>query len=199
MRGHFGKPQIDFEKLAAELAEGKRIYRTYWYDCLPHMPENPKGTDYERLQEQQQLFDHLESIPGWMVRRGELRPRETAIRKVARQNENTKSDASRITFRECGRGEKPDGYFVRYEQKGVDVALALDLWILCYTRTIDSIILITGDADFVRPVEHSKEAFGLETTLWCHESGSKELEQKAHRLRLIDQALVDKVRKPSAV
>jgi uncharacterized LabA/DUF88 family protein len=45
---------------------------------------------------------------------------------------------------------RPGGLYV---EKGVDIALAIDLLDLAYQRTYDTAILVTGDGDFSRAVE----------------------------------------------
>jgi uncharacterized LabA/DUF88 family protein len=50
-----------------------------------------------------------------------------------------------------GRLEKRQGGL--YIEKGVDIALAIDLLDLAYHKTFDTAILITGDGDFSRAVE----------------------------------------------
>jgi len=80
----------------------------------------------------------------------------------------------------------------RYEQKGVDVLLSVDLVRLSWSRTIDRAILVTGDSDFIPAIQASKDA-GIIIEL-CHSEGqhvSAELFQACDERHPISKALVE--------
>lgn len=60
-----------------------------------------------------------------------------------------------------GRLQKVDG---RFQQKGVDIQLAVDLLTLALTKGIEKAILVTGDSDFV-PVVNAVKAAGVTVAL----------------------------------
>lgn len=52
----------------------------------------------------------------------------------------------------------------RFQQKGVDIQLAVDLLTLAFTKGIEKAILVTGDSDFV-PVVNAVKASGVTVAL----------------------------------
>ena len=70
----------------------------------------------------------------------------------------------------------------RYEQKGIDVQLAIDMVRLCSKQQIRTVILITGDADLVPAVEACK-AEGAIVQLYGHFS------DRPHRRSIADELL----------
>ena len=91
--------------------------------------------------------------------------------------------------------EAADGCLLSFTQKGVDVAFAGDLITLAATRQITDAVLVTGDNDFLVPVQKSKSLHGIRVTLWYHPSSHNEdLRRAADRRRAIDQAFIDALR-----
>lgn len=60
-----------------------------------------------------------------------------------------------------GRLQKIDG---RFQQKGVDIQLAVDMLQLALTKGIEKALLVTGDSDFV-PVVNAVKASGVNVSL----------------------------------
>lgn len=79
----------------------------------------------------------------------------------------------------------------RYEQKGVDVLLSVDLVRLSWSKTIDKAILVTGDSDFVPAVQAAKDA-GVIVELFSSRKQhlSDELYQVCDERHVINEALV---------
>ena len=58
----------------------------------------------------------------------------------------------------------------QFRQKGVDMMMGIDMVTMSYKRVVDSVVLVTGDSDFVYAIQSVKDA-GVKTTL-CY-SGSQ--------------------------
>ncbi|MCY4022252.1 MAG: NYN domain-containing protein [Anaerolineaceae bacterium] len=167
---------IDYEKLPKEIlghidrrtSEPVDLLRTCFYDCLPWQNSDLTGDgareQARRFQRKTAFFNLLESFPRYSVRQGVLKPRG----------------------RERG---KP-----RFEQKRVDVLLALDLATLSFKNQIGHAAVITGDNDFVPAIETAR-AEGVLVWLF-HEEGqhtSNELMQAADERIEIDRDFLHRV------
>ncbi|MCS6769693.1 MAG: NYN domain-containing protein [Candidatus Caldarchaeum sp.] len=81
-----------------------------------------------------------------------------------------------------------------FEQKGVDVQLAIDLVELAAVRTIRKAVLIGGDADYVPPVKKARD-FHVIVELYYHSRHvSDELFDACDERTEITEELVDSVR-----
>ena len=79
-------------------------------------------------------------------------------------------------------------------EKGIDIALAVDLLSLGYEKAYDIAVLVTGDGDFVRAVEVIKSR-GLRVEVAMFESATNpELRRKADKFISLD-SLADKFEK----
>lgn len=167
---------IDYEKLPEEIlghvdrrtAEPVDVLRTYFYDCLPwqdnDLTGDKAGEQARRFQRKASFFRRLESFPRYSVRQGVLKPRG----------------------RERGK--------LRFEQKRVDVLLALDLATLSFKNQIGHAALITGDNDFVPAIEVAR-AEGVLVWLF-HQQGqntANELVQAADERIEIDRDFLQRV------
>ena len=123
LRDDFQLAKIDYAKLSEGLAGEKEILRTYYYHCLPYQSDPPTVEESERFGKMQAFFHALRRIPRYEVREGRLEFR------------GTRDDGSPIL-----------------QQKRVDVMLAVDLTLLSARRQISDAILVTGDSDFIPPV-----------------------------------------------
>ena len=123
-----GLPKVDFGKLAQKLAGEEELLRTYFYHCLPYQSPAPTKDEAERFGKRQSFFHVLSRLDRFQVREGRL--------------------AFRGTDETTG---KPI-----FQQKGVDISLAVDLVLLATKRQIGSAILITGDSDFLPAVMAAK-------------------------------------------
>jgi uncharacterized LabA/DUF88 family protein len=199
MKEYFREPQTDLTLLPSALAEGKPILRTYWYDCLPFLPAHPKREDIQRYQDKGRFLKALENFGGWTVRTGHLRRRYVRFKKKLNASGQQECTRDGLPLFEKSRttGDRADGCLLTYAQKGVDVAFAGDLLALAATRQITDAVLLTGDNDFLGPVEQCKLQHGIRMTLWFHPaSHNQELRMAADNRRIIDQSLVDRLRIP---
>jgi len=121
--------RIDFNKLSEKLAQGRPLVRTYYYHCLPFEPEDPTPEDAERTEGKRKFFHALGLLPRYEVRLGYVVPR----------------------------GRDQNGRML-FQQKGVDVQLAVDVVRLSFMRSIGHACLVAGDGDFAPMVQTAKDA-----------------------------------------
>ena len=126
------------------------LYRVFYYDARPylekaHYPVSQKGFDYSRTPEAKfrlELFDNLRRSPNTAVRLGEVRKERSWIINDNAQKallKGTKSVAD-LTDADFSPGLR---------QKTVDIRIGVDIASLALKRQVDTIILVTGDEDFV--------------------------------------------------
>ena len=97
----------------------------------------------------------------------------------------------RFEFRQ-GRLAKREGGF---EQKRVDIWIAVDLVRLSFSHQITKAIIISGDSDLVPAIEAAKDA-GVVVELWySRRAVHNELLQAADERFEITQSLIDKIRR----
>jgi uncharacterized LabA/DUF88 family protein len=137
-----GSPKkIDFNKLSLNLSSkcNGELLRTYYYDCPAFVSPRPNTVEKDRQRRTDSFLYNLRRLDKFDVRLGKL-------------NRYFKSDGT------------PD-----FEQKGVDVLLAIDVLRLALKNKIDKAIFITGDSDFVPVIQAIKDE-GVGTILFYHES-----------------------------
>jgi uncharacterized LabA/DUF88 family protein len=160
----FGEPRIDFLKLSETFREQDERLRTYYYNCAPFQSTPPERDEQERKARFDRFVAALDSLPRFQVRLGRL--------------------ARRI---------EPDGT-TRFEQKMVDVLLAVDLVRLSSESQIQRAVLIAGDSDFVPAIEVARDAGVIVQR--CHGATPRPHDQlvRASDERLvIDQDLLDAI------
>ena len=114
--------KVSFEKLSEKITEGKSHIRTKIYHSNPYKFSESRE-EVDKYRKSQQFFHAINRIPRHeFVPVGRVRPVHTHCPKC---NEDFKS----------------------YKQKGVDVAIALDLMHMAQRRTADIFALICGDED----------------------------------------------------
>ena len=164
----FSLTPIDFNKLAIVMAEGHEILRTYYYNCLPYQSSPPTMDEKSRFSNKQRFFTYLNRLPKYTVRSGRL-----AYRGI---DEN---------------GEK------KFEQKGIDTLLCVDMVNLAATHQLQGVILLAGDSDCLPGIKVSKD-HGVNITLFHGQNKSSyhwELWQECDERFPINQAFIDKVKK----
>lgn len=137
-----GKPlRVDYGKIGLILASrhNSELLRTYYYNCPPFVSQKPTELEKEKQKKFDQFIFSLKKLDKFTPRFGKLK-------KVF----------------------NPDGTF-DFEQKGVDVKLAIDALKIALKGKVNKIILIAGDSDFVPVIEAIKEE-SIEVILYYHES-----------------------------
>ncbi|MCR9256625.1 MAG: NYN domain-containing protein [Alphaproteobacteria bacterium] len=126
------------------------LYRTFFYDARPylkrgHLPISRKSIDYSKTPEaifRNDLINVLRRRSSLAVRLGEVRLERSWILKEGAQKA--------LINREISVDELTDDDFAPgLRQKAVDMRIGLDIASLTLKRQVDTIILVTGDSDFV--------------------------------------------------
>jgi uncharacterized LabA/DUF88 family protein len=114
---------IDYDKLATEMAGGLGRYRAYYYYSPRWMPTNPSDEDRRQQANQDRFFERIRCLSRFEVRLGHLKRR------------GTDSATGKPIF----------------QQKGVDVLLAIDVVRVALKGGVSQIALLAGDGDY-RPL-----------------------------------------------
>jgi len=126
------------------------LYRCFYYDATPyknrgHLPISKKSIDYSRTPEavfREGLFNCLRKRPSFAVRLGKVERERPWILREPVQKElinGAKKPAELVD----------DDFVAGFRQKAVDMRLGLDIASITLKKQADTLILITGDADFV--------------------------------------------------
>ena len=123
-----GYPKVDYAAFAQKMASPDDLFRTYYYHCLPYQSPTPTKEESERFGRMQSFFHALSRLDRFQVREGRLACRGT---------------------------DKVTGKLI-LQQKGVDIALAVDLVLFSTKHQINKAIIVTGDSDFLPAVLAAK-------------------------------------------
>ncbi len=165
LKNEFDEIRIDFEKLSSELAKGVPILRTYYYNCMPFQDDPPTEHQKEMHAKRDSFIARLQKLNRYEVKLGKL---------VKRPCDN------------C--------HYIRFEQKRLDVLMAVDLVRLSASRQIDQAILVTGDSDFVPAVNVAKMDGVLVQLYYSNRSKSDELYDACDERFEIKRKLIQKVK-----
>jgi uncharacterized LabA/DUF88 family protein len=135
--------------------QSHQLYRIYYYDAPPYEgaatnPISGQFTNYATTQtarDNKSLIDSLELQPNFAVRRGTLHHRGWAVTSAAIQRiSNALRTVPPIPANQqiTANDLKP-----QLNQKGVDMRIGLDIASLALKKLVHSIILVTGDSDFI--------------------------------------------------
>ncbi len=126
-----GSTHYDFQKVIAKIVIPGRITRAWYYDAPP-----PPYLTPERKSADARLKNAVSGLPFFEFEEGRLMPR---TRKVCICSTNKWERAK------------------YWEQKGVDVKLAIDMLSKAQRQEYDVAVLVSGDSDFVDLVKLVKE------------------------------------------
>lgn len=124
----FGKPKVDYYKLARWACGDCDLLRIYYYDCLPYQSPEPTQEERDRMSKAQGFFAALEKNPRFTIRKGHLKKR----------------------------GYDEEGKPVCI-QKGIDVYLVTDVLRISLKRQADQIVIIGGDSDFIPAIQYVQQ------------------------------------------
>ena len=164
LQDEFNGQKIDFSKFSIELASGRNILRTYYYDCMPYQSTSPTQEEQNRYNNKNRFFSMLEKNSKFEVKKGKL-----AYRGV---DSNT---------------GKPI-----FEQKRVDLMLGLDIANLSIKGKISCAIIVAGDSDFIPAIEIAKNE-GVEVHLVHGRVRHDDIWLLCDERHPIDAALISKV------
>ncbi len=134
----------------AYVAEEETLLRVLYYDCAPYQgsPKLPVSGERRNFQSADGWLKVLAAKPYIAVRLGTLKFRGFVLKR-SRTTSSALSD---------------DDFKPRFEQKGVDMRLGLDVASYAADRSVDRVILVTGDTDCL-PVMKRARAAGLQIVL----------------------------------
>lgn len=123
---------IDYKTLSEKLTgEHRQLIRAYYYDSPPYRDPNADFSPEQSAK--QRVLAAIEALPFYRVVLG-----KSVLRQAAPHD----------TCPNCGARLQ-----AHYEQKGVDVQLAVDMVRLALRNAFDTAILVSGDSDFVSAVQ----------------------------------------------
>ena len=128
------------------------LYRTFYYDASPydrkaHRPVSGSAIDYARTDQarfRERLFEVLRSSRNLAVRLGKVR-RDSGRSWILNSSPQKELLSGRLAVNDL----TDDDFAPDLRQKGVDMRIGLDIASLTLKRHVDTIILVSGDADFV--------------------------------------------------
>ena len=126
------------------------LYRAFYYDAAPytargHMPVSKRPIDYARSPEatlRLALFDRLRRRAAFAVRLGEVRRERAWVLKEAAQKDL-------LAKKRAVTDLVDDDFHPGLRQKAVDMRLALDIASITLKHQAETLVLVTGDSDFV--------------------------------------------------
>ncbi|RMF14040.1 MAG: NYN domain-containing protein [Alphaproteobacteria bacterium] len=130
--------------------EDEELLRILYYDCAPYKGKVrlPVSGRLKEFQGSDRWLQDLASRDLFAVRHGELKFRGFKPKRIPVASDELKDEDFR-----------PD-----FEQKGVDMRIGLDIANFALTRSIDRIILISGDTDCIPAMKHCRIS-GLQVVL----------------------------------
>ncbi len=128
------------------------LFRTFYYDARPysrkaHKPISGAAIDFAKTDQanfRQQLFDALRSSRNVALRLGDVQ-KEIDRSWVLRAN----AQKALLNGRRSVRDLTDDDFVLAIRQKGVDMRIGLDIASLTLRRQANTIVLVSGDSDFV--------------------------------------------------
>ena len=129
-------------------------FRVLYYDCAPYngSRKRPVSRKSQEFKGSDKWLETLAAKPLLAVRRGILKFRGYVFKKSLARIPSLPPSLSDKHF-------KP-----RFEQKGVDMRIGLDMATYAANRTVDRIVLVTGDTDFLPAMKLARTA-GLQIVL----------------------------------
>lgn len=135
-RQEFPNTQINYDKLVKEVSAEYSLFRTFYYNCLPHLDFATSEEDKNLYEGKMNFFEALKFLPRFEVRLGAL-----------------------------SRYEDQEGNAISFHQKRVDILMVIDMLQLSLTKQINHLIIATGDGDLIPAVQAVKQT-GTVVTLW---------------------------------
>jgi uncharacterized LabA/DUF88 family protein len=131
------------------------LYRIFYYDAVPfkkriHKPISKETIDFSKSTEslfREKLFDILKVTPNLALRLGEVREGRGWQLKEEKQIRilNSLKEGKSLALNDL----KDEDFTFDLRQKAVDMRIGVDITSLTLKKQVDSIILISGDGDFI--------------------------------------------------
>jgi len=143
------KIKISFEKFSKKVTKGMIHLRTKVYHSAPYQPPNPTTKQKEKFSGFQKFVKAINMTPRHQFDFvGRVRPENMFCPKCKKEYQIPK-------------------------QKGVDVAIALDLVKMANDKVADVFILVCGDEDLSSAVKMAQENPCNVTVYYCHDKDYK--------------------------
>ena len=128
------------------------LYRTFYYDAVPyaakaHKPVSGAAVDYAKTEQSRfrtKLFDALRSSRNFAVRLGEVRKDKNRSWVL-----DAEPQKALLTGGIAVADLTDNDFTPALRQKGVDMRIGLDIASLTLKGHVSTIVLVSGDADFV--------------------------------------------------
>ncbi len=126
------------------------LYRIFYYDCMPlekkfHNPISKRVVDFSKTKEclfRKALFEELKKKRKVALRLGSVKENGQWQIYPAKVKELMKGDISVDDLTE-------NDVYLNIRQKSIDMKIGVDIASLSLKRFVDTIVLFSGDADFV--------------------------------------------------
>lgn len=133
------------------------LFRVYYYDCSPYggkvkKPGDTVETDFSTTKAytvKERVLKLLAQKERFAVRLGELS--FDGWNQVERTDPTT--------------GKTVTDYTPKLRQKGVDMKVGLDMALMALKHTVDKVVLVAGDSDFIAPMKFVRKE-GLQVYLY---------------------------------
>ncbi len=162
-QAEIGTLQIDHQALIERVCGGHALFRVYYCDSPPYQSNPPTEEERRRTSYKRRFFAHLERLPRVKVRQG------SCVRRY--------DDTGRLF----------------YQQKGVDVHLAVDIVRVALRDRVDEMAIITGDADLIPAINVAADE-GIIVHLYHGHRCPTTLAQACDVCVLMDTAFLNAVR-----
>lgn len=161
----FDNARVSYRKFSEVVASGQERLRTYYYDCAPYVSSPPTPAEKTRKAGFDRFVAALEQEPRFQVKLGRPARRES------------------------------HGGIIKFEQKMVDILLAVDLVQLSVGHQIQRAVIGANDSDFVPAIEIARSA-GTVVELYYHvpPQPHTELMKACDDRILIDGCLVEEIK-----
>jgi uncharacterized LabA/DUF88 family protein len=140
IKTEFDYAKLDYLKFSNNLSQGTERFRTYYYDCMPFQSNPPTEFERKLFSGMDRFIYSLRKLPRFDVKLGKLGKRTQVCRECDFRN-------------------------IVFEQKKVDILMAVDIVRLSWQKSVNNIIIIAGDSDFIPAIKNAKEA-GMMTQLY---------------------------------
>lgn len=165
LKHEFGSAKICFQKLVNQMAAGREILRSYYYDCEPYQSNPPTSEEKIRFGNAQRFHYALDQIPRFQVRLGKL----------------------------AFRGHDDRGKPI-FQQKRVDIQMGVDLVLLAAKHQVSDAVILAGDSDFLPAIDAAKPE-GVVIHLFHGNHPHADLVARCDERTRIDQSFIDSIRK----
>lgn len=133
------------------------LFRVFYYDCSPFdgkvkKPGDTVETDYSQTKAytaKERVLKSLAQKERFAVRLGEL----------------SFDGWSEVKKTDPATGVETTDYVPKLRQKGVDMKVGLDMAYMALKHTVDKVVLVAGDSDFVAPMKFVRRE-GLQVYLY---------------------------------